>query len=108
MFTTVLLTERQLSATDVRFVTTLHGAEPVSFLVLMRPREAEAVLLRAIDDVALGAFDQAVHERGESEGTDADAQAAEALERSLAALRAAGAEAVGRVVEGHPLEALEA
>jgi hypothetical protein len=99
--------EKPLTAEDVEFVTTLHGDEQVSFVVLMQPRGDQAdVLLRAIDDVALGELDAAARESDEPEGQDARIPAEEALEHSLTALREAGSEAVGQVVENHPLDLL--
>ncbi|MEV6200995.1 hypothetical protein AB0M64_13540, partial [Streptomyces sp. NPDC051771] len=60
MFTSVLMIEKPLTSVDVEFVTTLHGDEGVSFIVLMQPRGDQAdVLLRAIDDVALGELKEA-------------------------------------------------
>jgi membrane glycosyltransferase len=100
--------EKPLTAADVEFVTTLHGDEAVSFVVLMQPRGDQAdVLLRAIDDVALGELEQAVREGDEPEGAQARLPAEKALAVSLAALRQAGSQAVGRVVEDHPLDALK-
>jgi hypothetical protein len=107
VFTSVLMIEKPLTAEDVEFVTTLHGDEQVSFVVLMQPRGDQAdVLLRAIDDVALGELDEAAREGDEPEGQDARFPAAEALKHSLTALRDAGSEAVGQVVENHPLDLL--
>ncbi|MEU5163282.1 indole-3-glycerol phosphate synthase [Streptomyces sp. NPDC020875] len=107
MFTSVLMIEKPLTSVDVDFVTTLHGDEAVSFVVLMQPRGAQAdVLLRAIDDVALGELKDAVREGDVPEGEAAVAPAELALEHSLRALRAAGSQAVGQVVEDHPLDML--
>lgn len=106
MFTSVLMIEKPLTPADVDFVTTLHGDDPVSFVVLMQPRGAQDLLLRAIDDVALGEFDDAVREGAEPEGDAADAPAERALAHTLAALRATGAEATGQVAERHPLDRL--
>ena len=87
VFTSVLMIEKALTSADVEFVTTLHGEEEAVFHVLLQPRGDQADrLLRAIDDVALGR---------------------QALEVSLTALRAAGSEAEGRLVEDHPLDALK-
>ncbi|MEW2634903.1 indole-3-glycerol phosphate synthase [Streptomyces sp. NPDC048389] len=108
MFTSVLMIEKPLTEEDVDFVTTLHGEEGVAFIVLMQPRGDQAdVLLRAIDDVAVGELKEAVREGEEPEGTEAKAPAQRALEHSLAALRAAGCEAVGHLVEDHPLNKLK-
>ncbi|MFF7359375.1 indole-3-glycerol phosphate synthase [Streptomyces sp. NPDC008125] len=100
--------EKPLTPEDVDFVTTLHGDERISFIVLMQPRGDQAdVLLRAIDDVALGELRDAAREGDEPEGKDALEPARLALEHSLRALRAAGSEAVGQVVEDHPLDTLK-
>ncbi|MEV5430336.1 indole-3-glycerol phosphate synthase [Streptomyces sp. NPDC052701] len=100
--------EKALTSADVEFVATLHGDEPVFFHVLLQPRgEQAARLLRAIDDVALGELDEAVREGDTPEGEEALSVGQRALEVSLAALRAAGGEAEGRLVEDHPLDALK-
>ncbi|MER6917316.1 indole-3-glycerol phosphate synthase [Streptomyces sp. NPDC000594] len=101
--------EKPLTSEDVEFVTTLHGDEEISFVVLLQPRGDQAdVLLRAIDDVAMGELKEAVHEGEEPEGTEAEAPARRGLDHSLTALRAAGSQAVGEVVERHPLDRLKA
>ncbi|OPC78188.1 indole-3-glycerol phosphate synthase [Embleya scabrispora] len=105
MFTSVLMVEQPLSAADVDFVTSLHD-DTMSFVVLLQPRGGDERLLRAIDDVALGELRQAAHESDEPEGEEARRPAALALEHSLRGLRNAGSEAVGQVVEGHPLDLL--
>ncbi|MEU5543902.1 hypothetical protein BX264_5625 [Streptomyces sp. 2333.5] len=106
MFTSVLMIEKPLTPADVEFVTTLHGDDRISFVVLMQPRGKQDVLLRAIDDVALGEFDDAVREGEEPGGAQAEAPAEVALAHTLQALRGTGAEAVGQVVEDHPLDLL--
>lgn len=102
VFKTVLMIEKALSDADVELVTTLHGDEQVSFVVLMQPRGKQDELLRALDDVALGHLDQAVHEHDEHDG-NGPSLAGESLEHSLRHLQRAGAEAVGEVVEQQPL-----
>ncbi|MCZ0206193.1 indole-3-glycerol phosphate synthase [Streptomyces achromogenes] len=109
MFTSVLMIEKALTSADVEFVTTLHGDEPVSFHVLLQPRGEQADrLLRAIDDIALGELDEAVREGETPEGREARSVGRQALDVSLQALRSAGSEADGRLVEDHPLDALKA
>lgn len=108
MFTSVLMIEQPLTPVDVDFVTTLHGDESVSFVVLMQPRGDRDRLLRAIDDVALGELPEAIHEGDEPEGDAARGPAELALEHSLASLRAKGAKAVGQIIEDHPLDKLKA
>ncbi|AUH39842.1 indole-3-glycerol phosphate synthase [Streptomyces sp. CMB-StM0423] len=107
MFTTVLMIEKPLAPVDVEMVTTLHGQEPVSFVVLLQPRGDQGVLLRALDDVALGELEDAVRESDEPEGNEALPTAKLALEHSLKALREKGAEAVGEIVDRHPLDLLK-
>ncbi|KUH38199.1 MULTISPECIES: hypothetical protein [Streptomyces] len=109
MFTSVLMIEKPLSSTDVDFVTTLHGDEDVSFIVLMQPRGDQAdALLRAIDDVAVGAIGDAAREGEEPSGAEARGPAETAMDLSVQALRAAGCEAVGQVVADHPLDKMKA
>ncbi|MBT2414211.1 indole-3-glycerol phosphate synthase [Streptomyces sp. ISL-12] len=108
MFTSVLMIEKALTSADVEFVTTLHGDEAVSFYVLLQPRGDQADrLLRAIDDIALGELDEAVREGETPEGEEALTTGQRALEVSLTALRASGNEAVGRLIDEHPLDALK-
>ncbi|OAH15461.1 indole-3-glycerol phosphate synthase [Streptomyces jeddahensis] len=108
MFTSVLMIEKALTSADVEFITTLHGDEGASFHVLLQPRGEQADrLLRAIDDIAMGELDEAAHEHETPEGKDAAAVGRQALEVSLAALRASGCAAEGRLVEDHPLDALK-
>ncbi|NBM16110.1 indole-3-glycerol phosphate synthase [Streptomyces sp. GC420] len=104
MFTSVLMIEKPLTSVDVEFVTGLHGTDPVSFVVLMQPRGDQDRLLRAIDDVALGELDEVVHE---GEEPTAGGGAERALAHSVEALRVAGSQAVGRIVEKHPLDHLK-
>ncbi|MCJ0868961.1 MULTISPECIES: indole-3-glycerol phosphate synthase [unclassified Streptomyces] len=108
MFTSVLMIEQPLTPVDVDFVTTLHGDEQVSFIVLMQPRGDRDRLLRAIDDVALGELPEAIREGDEPEGEAARGPAELAIEHSLASLRAKGAKAVGQIVDEHPLDKLKA
>jgi len=67
---------------DVEFVTTLHGDEPVSFRRAHAAQGDQDRLLRAIDDVALGELDEAVHEGEEPEGSAAHRPAELALQHS--------------------------
>ncbi|GAA1726301.1 hypothetical protein GCM10009680_79660 [Streptomyces yatensis] len=106
MFTSVLMIEKPLTPADVEFVTTLHGDDPVSFVVLMQPRGSKDRLLRAIDDIALGELEQATQEGDEPEGREALEPAEQALTHSVAALQGAGSQARGHVVQRRPLEVL--
>jgi len=106
VFTTVLMIEKPLVSDDVELVTTLHGDEEISFVVLIQPRGDQDRLLRALDDVALGELDDAVREGREPEDGEALQPATLALDHSLALLRDAGARAEGEVIEDHPLDVL--
>ncbi|MEU9299634.1 indole-3-glycerol phosphate synthase [Streptomyces sp. NPDC048269] len=108
MFTSVLMIEQPLTTVDVDFVTTLHGDDQVSFVVLMQPRGDQDRLLRAIDDVALGELPEAIREGDVPEGEAALGPAAQALAHSLNALRQKGASATGQIIEEHPLDKLKA
>ncbi|MCL2733776.1 MAG: indole-3-glycerol phosphate synthase, partial [Actinomycetia bacterium] len=79
MFTTVLMIEQPLAPADVDMVTTLHGDEQISFVVLMQPRGDQDRLLRAVDDVALGYLDDAARETRVPEGDEAVPPAERAL-----------------------------
>lgn len=106
MLTTVLMIEKPLAAADLEMVTTLHGDEPVSFVVLMQPRGSQAELLRALDDVALVHLDEAAKENEEPTGESGVLAASEGMAMTLRSLRDAGSEATGQIVESEPLEAL--
>jgi hypothetical protein len=107
VFTSVLLVEKQLSAADVKFVTSLHDEKTI-FVVLMQPRGDENRLLRSLDDIALGELEHAAREGEEPQGEEAQRPAALALDHSLQSLRITGCEAIGELVDGHPLTALRA
>ncbi|MFD3935122.1 indole-3-glycerol phosphate synthase [Streptomyces sp. NPDC058611] len=107
MFTSVLMIEQPLTTVDVDFVTSLHGDDAVSFVVLMQPRGDQDRLLRAIDDVALGELPEAIREGDEPEGDAAQGPAAHALAHSLNALRGKGAKATGQIIGRHPLDRLK-
>ncbi|MFI0719494.1 indole-3-glycerol phosphate synthase [Streptomyces sp. NPDC021224] len=106
MFTTVLMIEKALAPADVELVTTLHGEEPVSFVVLMQPRGDQDRLLRAVDDVALGHLEEAARENDVPEGEQANGPAELALAASVDQLHTAGAEAIGEIIQKHPLDVL--
>jgi hypothetical protein len=108
VYTTVLLIEKALSDADIELITTLHGEEQVAFHVLMQPRGKQDEFLRAVDDVAFGYLDRATREHDEPHGADALSAAAAGLDHTLRQLRAAGAEASGRVIEENPLQDLQA
>ena len=106
MSTIVLMIEKPMAPTDVELVTALHDEEEQSFVVLMQPRGEQDRLLRALDDVALGEFTEAVSE-AEAPSEDRPAERGrQELEQSIQALRAVGVEAEGRLIGERPLEVL--
>ncbi|RKN38338.1 indole-3-glycerol phosphate synthase [Streptomyces hoynatensis] len=106
MITIILMIEKPMAPTDVELVTTLHGEEPQSFVVLMQPRGEQDRLLRALDDVALGEFTEAVSEAEAPEEDRRDERGRRALAQSIQALREVGVEAEGRLIDDHPLDVL--
>ncbi|MDI2125130.1 indole-3-glycerol phosphate synthase [Yinghuangia seranimata] len=109
MYTVVLLIEKVMDEADVRLVTTLHEDTPVSFVVVLPGKADHHRLVRALDDVALVRLDEAAEEL-EREHDPADGGPdvlRRTLDGSVAALRAAGAQAVGETAPGEdPLKIL--
>jgi glutamine synthetase adenylyltransferase len=103
----VVLTEEALATLDVEHIIQLHP--DAEFRVLV-PADTERNLLASIvDHLSLGELREALDEalRREPPVTP-ELTAAEQLERSLGAFTAAGATAVGEVVDDDPLPALRA
>ena len=102
----VLLTEEALTSADAQRLTRLHADEEIRYRVLV-PADVERNLLAdVLDHLSLFQLREALEAvRREEEPTRAEA--ASALEQSLAALTAAGVAAEGSVVEGDPVTALQ-
>jgi hypothetical protein len=102
----VLLTEEALTPADAERLTALHADEGVRYQVLV-PADVERNLLAdVLDHLSLFQLREALEAvRGEEETTRAEA--ATALEESLAALTGAGVQAEGRVVAGDPVAELQ-
>jgi hypothetical protein len=100
-----VLTEEALSDDDARRIMALHADENPRYRVLVPADTGRSLLADVLDHLSLlelkGALEAA---RGRDDTTPADAAAA--LEQSLAALRSYGAEADGEVVDGDPVAAL--
>ena len=110
MFTSVLMIEKPLTSADVEFVTTpARRRAGLLRRAHAAPRRPGDRLLRAIDDVALGELDEA-GQRGRGAGGPGRRRTPPSWrsQHSLDALRAAGSEAAGQVVEDHPLDQLKA
>jgi hypothetical protein len=105
----VLLTEEALGADDAGRLVALHpatdGGRP-SYRVLVPADTDRNLLADVLDHLSLLQLREALDAaRGHEEPTRTEA--AQALEASLVALRSAGAEADGQVVEGDAVAAVE-
>jgi hypothetical protein len=109
VYTIVLLVEKVLNDEDVKLVTSLHEGVETSFVVVLPGKADHRKLLQALDDVALVRLEEAAEDIEESPGPDDGANAARrTLDASVAALRAAGADAVGETTPGRdPLDTLK-
>ena len=107
--TIVLLTEQAIDANDAKRITDLHAPERLSYRVLVPADTDRNLLADIVDHVSLGELREALDAvRGrEPHGADqARATASQALEATVAALKADGVEAVGEVTQDDPLPAL--
>jgi hypothetical protein len=106
VFTTVLLTEKALSAHDIERFAHLHDPEPVHIHVVVPAHDDRSDLAETIDDMARTDFSDAFHDAdaGRSE-EDLATSAHGEVEASVAGLRAAGvAEVDGEVSAQHPVD----
>lgn len=110
MPTTVVLTEDSLTDADVAHILSLHDARSEHYRVLVPSDTDRNVVAAIIDHLWVGELREAGQDLVGREPTPEQAQAtaAQRLERSVAALRAAGASADGVVTEEDPLPALGA
>ncbi len=105
----VLLTEEALGEDDATRIAELHAGESLTYQVLVPADTHRNLLVDVLDHLSLFELRKALQEmRREPDQTSARATATEALETSLAALRARGMSAVGEVTEDDPLPALKA
>ena len=109
----VLLVEQALTPADARQVRSLHEGldEPVVYHVLLPLEDAAARIEASMGSLAAGEVlaSPAMTMRDvdiEAVREDCEQRSREDLEATLAALRAAGATATGRVVESQPIDAL--
>jgi hypothetical protein len=102
----VVLTEQALSPSDASRLTALHAGTDVAFHVLVPADTERSLLSDVLDHLSLLELREALDAvRGHDDVTRTGA--GQALDASLAALRAAGAKADGEVVSGDPVSALE-
>ncbi len=110
MFTTVLLTEKALTAHDVERFAHLHDPEPIRIHVVVPAHDDRSELTEVVDDLARADFGDAFladHE-GVTDAKRATAADGE-VQSSIAALTAAGvAQVDGEVVTDHPVDAVVA
>jgi len=109
----VLLVEQALTTVDARQVRSLHEGldEPVFYHVLLPIEDAAARIEASMGSLAAGEVlaSPAMTMRDvdlEAVRQDCEERSREDLEATLAALRAVGATATGRVVESQPIDAL--
>jgi hypothetical protein len=105
----VVLTEQALGPGDASHLTELHADEQPHYEVLV-PHDTERSLLEDVLNhlslLELREALSAVLERGHDDTTRADAT--HALDASVTELRALGADVDGSVVDGDPVDAVEA
>jgi len=107
VFTTVLLTEKALSAHDVERFAHLHDPEPVHIHVLVPAHDDRTELEEVVDDLARTDFSEAIHDDHDVTDKVRTEGAAGELAVSIAALVAAGVASVdGEVVTGHPVDSV--
>jgi hypothetical protein len=108
--TIVILIEDALSADDVTHVLALHPDEDLAYRVLVPADTDRPLLPWVLDSLSLGGLRSAWQRATghEPSAPQAKATAHEQLQRTLAALTAAGRKATGAVVDDDPLPALRA
>jgi hypothetical protein len=103
----VLLTEQALSAADAERLVGLHTQEAPRYRVLVPADTQRSLLADVLDHLSLLELREALEAvRGHDERDRVSA--GKALDASLTELRAVGAQADGRVVEGDPVAAVSA
>jgi hypothetical protein len=110
VITTVLLTEKTLSAHDVARMASLHGDDEVRVHVVIPAHGDFGGVEEAVDDIAKTHFRDALHdEDAESSPQQLSSRAHEELAATVAALQSAGLSSVdGEVVPKHPVDAVVA
>ena len=105
----VILAEDSLGPADVEHIASLHTSD-VEYHVLVPADTERNLLVSLIDHLSLGELRAALDDvlRREPKQLRAVATAGEQLAASLAALRSAGLQADGEVVDDDPLPALRA
>jgi glycine/D-amino acid oxidase-like deaminating enzyme len=110
VFTTVLLTEKALTAHDVERFAHLHDPEPIRIHVVVPAHDDRSELEEVVDDLSRADFADALHD-DHAGRTDAKRTigAEQEVATSVAALRAAGvAQVDGEVTTDDPIGAVVA
>jgi hypothetical protein len=107
VFTTVLLTEKALSAHDVERFAHLHDPEPVRIHVCVPAHDDRSELEEVVDELARADFSEAIHDEHDITDQRRTVAAEREVASSVAALQAAGVAFVdGEVVTGSPVDAV--
>jgi hypothetical protein len=106
----VILTEQALSPGDAERIAALHEAETLDYHVLVPADTERNLLVDVVDHLSMFELRKALDAvRGrEPRGSGARADAQEALDASLTALRGLGVQAEGQVTQDDPLPAVKA
>jgi len=105
--TVVVLTEEALGPDDAARISQLHEGSGATYRVLVPADTERNLLVDVLDHLSMFHLRAALQDlRGNPDPQQARAQASQALEESLAALRAAGSTAEGEVTADDPLPAL--
>lgn len=104
----LVLTEGSLTDADVEHIIELHSGQDVRYHVLIPVDTDRNMLVSLVDHLSLGEVREALDSvlGREPEPVEARAAAQDRLRDSVAAFRAAGAQADGTVIEDDPLPAL--
>jgi len=109
VFTTILLTEKALSAHDVERFSHLHDPEPVRIHVVVPAHDDRGEFGEVVDDIARADFAEAVLDEHEVTDKGRAVAAQREVDSSVAALSAAGVATVdGEIVNGNPIDAVVA
>jgi len=109
VFTTLLMTERELTPHDAERFAHLHDPEPVKIHVVIPDRDDRSEFAEAADDIARADFRDALHDEDASTPEAELVRTAQAaLDASISALRAQGVTDVdGELVTGDPVHGVE-
>jgi hypothetical protein len=105
----VILTEQALSAGDAARIAALHQGETLDYRVLVPADTERNLLVDVVDHLSMLELRKALDAvRGREPRGRARADAQQALEQSLTALRGLGVQAEGDVTQDDPLPAVKA